>query len=231
MSSLYLVRHGQASFGAPDYDVLSPRGIEQSRALGRYLAGAPVAIDSLYSGPRRRQIDTVTHTAAAAAEAGLELGEPVVIDELDEFPAIEILRQHLPRIAANQQDLAVALAGPRPGNLMEAVFGRLMRDWARGDLDVGDLESFAAFSERVGRGLSHIRQAEGRGRRTLVVTSGGPISIAVRAALGLDEDATLRLAMVLANASTTEIRWRDDELTLFGFNHVHYLDRELVTYR
>ncbi|MEC8667907.1 MAG: histidine phosphatase family protein, partial [Pseudomonadota bacterium] len=34
MPTLYLIRHGQASFGADDYDVLSPIGHEQARALG-----------------------------------------------------------------------------------------------------------------------------------------------------------------------------------------------------
>lgn len=31
MSAVLLVRHGQASFGAADYDQLSPEGEEQSR--------------------------------------------------------------------------------------------------------------------------------------------------------------------------------------------------------
>jgi len=37
MGVVLLVRHGQASFGADDYDVLSETGIEQSRMLGRAL--------------------------------------------------------------------------------------------------------------------------------------------------------------------------------------------------
>ena len=38
MGSIYLIRHGQASFGAENYDVLSPLGYRQSEALGDYLA-------------------------------------------------------------------------------------------------------------------------------------------------------------------------------------------------
>jgi len=37
MSSIYLVRHGQASFGSANYDELSDRGRRQSRILGEYL--------------------------------------------------------------------------------------------------------------------------------------------------------------------------------------------------
>jgi broad specificity phosphatase PhoE len=38
MGTLYLVRHGQASFGADDYDQLSELGRRQSVRLGEYLA-------------------------------------------------------------------------------------------------------------------------------------------------------------------------------------------------
>ena len=34
MSNIYLVRHGQASFGAADYDQLSELGLRQSALLG-----------------------------------------------------------------------------------------------------------------------------------------------------------------------------------------------------
>jgi broad specificity phosphatase PhoE len=73
--------------------------------------------------------------------------------------------------------------------------------------------------------------AEGRGRRAAVVTSGGPISIAVRLGLGLAEEKTIRLSWVVANASVTELRWRGDELSLFGFNATHHMPPELITFR
>ncbi len=231
MSSLFLIRHGQASFGADDYDVLSPRGIEQSRALGRHLAASGVRIDAVYAGPRRRHLDTALHLRAAAEEAGAPLPEPTIVAELDEFPAIEMLRLWLPRLAAGDPDLAAALASGNPGRAALVAFDKVTRAWANGSLDVGELESFAAFSARVVRGLDAIMSGEGRGRQALVVTSGGPISVAVRGCLDLGEEATLRVALALANGSTSEIKWRGGETTLFGYNHVHYLPRELVTYR
>lgn len=230
MSSLLLIRHGQASFGADDYDVLSARGLEQSRALGRQLA-AGGRIDAVYSGPRRRHLDTARHLAAAAAEAGARLPEPREVPELDEFPAIEMLRLWLPKLAASDPELAAALAAGDPGRAALAAFATISRGWATGSLEMGELETFAAFSARVDRGLDAIMSAEGRGRRVLVVTSGGPISIAVRGCLALGEEATLRIALALANASTTEIKWRAGETTLYGYNHVHYLPGELLTYR
>ena len=37
MSKLFFFRHGQASLGAANYDVLSDKGIRQSQLLGEYL--------------------------------------------------------------------------------------------------------------------------------------------------------------------------------------------------
>ena len=50
MGVVLLVRHGQASFGADDYDVLSETGWEQSRLLGRYLADRGVTPTSSCAG-------------------------------------------------------------------------------------------------------------------------------------------------------------------------------------
>jgi broad specificity phosphatase PhoE len=226
---LFLIRHGQASFGAEDYDVLSARGAEQSRALGRHLPAS--RIDAVYSGPRRRHLDTARHLREGAAAAGAPLPEPTIVPELDEFPAIEMLRLWLPKLAADDPELAAALASGNAGRAALVAFDKLTRAWATGALDVGELETFAAFSARVVRGLDAVMSREGRGRQVLVVTSGGPISIAVRGCLDLGEEATLKVALALANASTTEIKWRSGETTLFSYNHIHYLPRELVTYR
>jgi broad specificity phosphatase PhoE len=230
LSSLLLVRHGQASLGADDYDVLSARGAEQSRALGRHLATA-ARIDAVYSGPRRRHLDTARHLREAAAEAGAALPEPAVIAELDEFPAIEMLRLWLPKLAAEEPELAAAIRSGDAGRAALVAFDRVTRAWATGALEVGELESFVAFAARVDRGLDQVMSREGRGRRVLVVTSGGPISIAVKGCLALGEESTLKVALALANGSTTEIKWRAGETTLFGYNHIHYLPPQLVTYR
>ena len=44
MGTLYLVRHGQASFGADDYDVLSPLGHQQALRLGEDFAAKGMEI-------------------------------------------------------------------------------------------------------------------------------------------------------------------------------------------
>ena len=58
MSVLYLVRHGQASFGTDDYDRLSDLGKEQSRITGRFLAAQGIEPDRIVHGEMLRQRQT-----------------------------------------------------------------------------------------------------------------------------------------------------------------------------
>jgi broad specificity phosphatase PhoE len=50
MGHLYLVRHGQASFGADNYDQLSELGGWQSERLGQYFASKGRAFDTVITG-------------------------------------------------------------------------------------------------------------------------------------------------------------------------------------
>ncbi|MGV2836957.1 phosphoglycerate mutase family protein, partial [Pseudomonas shirazensis] len=79
MGNLYLIRHGQASFGAADYDVLSPVGVRQSQALGSHLANLGLRLDRCIAGDLRRQQDT----ALLALEAMSTLGCAVPALETD----------------------------------------------------------------------------------------------------------------------------------------------------
>ena len=40
MTTIYFIRHGQASFGAESYDQLSPNGELQAKILGQYFDAA-----------------------------------------------------------------------------------------------------------------------------------------------------------------------------------------------
>ena len=58
MGAIYLVRHGQASFGAAEYDALSPLGVEQAGILGAALKQRGLSFDRIVSGPMRRHRQT-----------------------------------------------------------------------------------------------------------------------------------------------------------------------------
>jgi phosphohistidine phosphatase SixA len=55
---IYLVRHGQASLGAADYDNLSERGEQQALRLGEYFASRGITFDAAYGGTLKRHAQT-----------------------------------------------------------------------------------------------------------------------------------------------------------------------------
>ncbi len=231
MSSLYLIRHGQASFGAADYDVLSDLGERQSADLGKYTAKRPLHFDAVYTGPRKRQIDTAKHMFDGASEHGTDHPEPVMLEDFDEYPAFELIDYFMPRVSKTDPEIGEALNKSADPQTMDRVIKTILTRWATGELVCDELESFAHFHERVIRGLRHIMANEGRGRSVAVVTSGGPISVAMKHSLELPAHQTMRIGWTIANASVSRFRYRGDELTLHSFNTVEHLDDPSVTYR
>ncbi len=59
MGTLYLVRHGQASFGADDYDRLSERGHAQALRLGQYWRERGLRFDAVLAGTLLRHTQTL----------------------------------------------------------------------------------------------------------------------------------------------------------------------------
>ena len=108
MSTLWVVRHGQASFLADNYDRLSALGERQAHLLGEHWAGESVALDQVYYGPAERQIRTGEIIRDVYAKAGRGWPEPVIDPDLDEFPAEAVVRRFLPELMAKHPHLAAA---------------------------------------------------------------------------------------------------------------------------
>ncbi len=230
MSSLLVIRHGQASIGAEDYDVLSPTGIEQSRRLGVHLATRGERLDLLFCGPRKRQRDTVVHLRAAAAEQGTSYPEPEFLEGLDELPAFELVRVALPQLV-ERDPRARELSQREDGRALGELFDLLLLRWSTGELASPEIETFPQFEARVAASYREIMRRSGRGKRVAVVTSAGPTSIALRLALGLSERKTCELMNLVVNSAMTELQFREDELSLSSFNAAPHLERELITLR
>jgi broad specificity phosphatase PhoE len=232
MSTLYVIRHGQASYGQADYDRLSPLGEEQARLLGAHLAEGP-PLDLVFVGPRRRQRQTADHIVRAARRREAE-----VVAALDEYPAEAILRQALPELLRDADPEARGtfasdpLGVPTDPRRFQVLFERVMKRWLTGELLLEDTESFAEFAGRVRLALHEIMAAAGRGRTVAAVTSAGPTGIALQMALELSDAVALKQSWVVANTGMTEIKFRGDEMTLVAFNALPHLhERRLVTFR
>ena len=91
MSTLFLVRHGQASFFEENYDRLSPVGEDQARRLGDHLKKRGLVFDEVYAGPRQRHRRTMELVGESYLHSGLDWPEPQILDDLDEHRADELL--------------------------------------------------------------------------------------------------------------------------------------------
>lgn len=229
MTTLLLIRHGQASLGAADYDVLSPLGILQAQRLGEHLAAMLDPPDLIVSGPRRRQRDTAAHLVAAARARGAAFPDPEQRPEFDEYPALEVVQGHLqrlaaedPELAAHTQELLVHPPGSREHRrAFEGVFQRMMRHWHDERITAPALETSAVFQARVLDGLRPLLAA--RGRTILVVTSAGPCGVGLRLGLGLDPWAALEASFVVRNSAITELQARGGPPSLTMFNALPHL--------
>ncbi len=238
MSVLALVRHGQASFFADDYDCLSPVGEAQARRLGEYWAHRGEPFSEVYVGPRLRQWQTAELAGSACHRAGMAWPEPVVLEELDEYDLAGLLDRLAPALARQDRDFDVLVGAHRCSEgeserirTFQRMFERLLMHWLAGPA-VETVESWPAFRDRVGRGLARITEGQGRGRRVAAFTSGGFIGAAAALALGAPDRTALELSWRLRNASLTHLMFTPGRLTLDDFNTIPHLpDPTEWTYR
>ena len=216
MGHIYLIRHGQASLGAADYDQLSPLGQRQSERLGRYWAERGLHFDAVITGTLRRHAQT---WAGIARGAGLDL-PPTEWPGLNEYDSGAVIRAILPR----GQDQA--LGDPHSPEGYKAHF-RLLRDglrqWMAGTISPEGMPAYTDFVHGVTSALEHVR-AHHAGQNVLLVSSGGPIATAVGHVLGLSPDATIDLNMRIRNSAVTEFSISPKRLMLQTFNTLPHLD-------
>jgi broad specificity phosphatase PhoE len=239
LSNLYAIRHGQASFFAADYDQLSLIGETQSRLLGEYWASRRVLFDQVFTGPRRRHIDTARLVGEAYRAARLPWPEPIVLPGLDEYEAEAVLKQALPRLVDEHENIrrlhdAVERAADRAEKLraFQKMYEVVIDRWVHGQLDLPEVESWAAFCERMHQALAQIAADPASGRQVAAFTSGGPVGICMQRALGLTHRTTLQMAWMVRNAAFSEFIFSGERFTLSRYNAFPHLDDpEHLTYR
>lgn len=237
MGTVYLIRHGQASYGEPDYDRLSARGEEQARAVGRWLASQSPVIDALYAGPLRRQVQTAAFAREASEALGVTLPVATEIAELAEYPAFEMLQHLVPRLVAEDPKFAALTSAPTP-RLLDQAFHTILDRWANDHWYVEGVERVGDFVARVRRAMTRVVESASSGARIACVTSAGPIGVAMGLTFGIPEARMVRTSIVIRNASVTELRfrsqqasWSPDQVSLVTFNVTSHLTEELTTER
>lgn len=211
MGNLYLVRHGQASFGKADYDDLSDLGRRQSLRLGQYFSHRRPEFDLVITGRLRRHAQT---WQAIAEGAGFDQ-RPLVWPGLDEYDSEAVVKAIHPE----------PLEKPDTPELYRQHF-RLLRDgltqWMSGATHPIGMPDYPSFVQGVVGALDHVRTSNCS--NVLIVSSGGPISTAVGHLLGTSAEKTIELNFHIRNTSITEFSFNPKRHALLSFNHLPHLD-------
>lgn len=236
MSRLLLIRHGQASFGARDYDALSELGEEQSRVLGASLADRGLAPDLVLRGNMRRHAQTaeaMLQGAGTDVEVRLDTGW----DEFDFQHVVEVHKPMYRNRTLMKADLARTL---RPMQAFQEVFESATGRWSSGEHDADYDESFPAFRDRVAGALDRADGAAREHRTVAVVSSGGPIAMAAALLTAGDAVEPGQLASlwsalnrVAVNTGVTKVIAGRRGLSMSTYNEHPHLETEtrLLTYR
>ncbi|NMM02732.1 histidine phosphatase family protein [Paraburkholderia sp. RP-4-7] len=227
MAELYLVRHGQASFGAENYDELSPSGRTQSSWLGEYFAQAKLRFDRVVIGTMQRHRQTADAILAAMGGSQVEIAQDAGLNEYD-FQALFA--------ALGEEGLPLGLSAGLSATSSKKDFYKGLRHvlqlWADDRLPGPVPETWQQFQTRVQRARSEIQRAGGK--RVLVVSSGGPIAVTAQQVLEAPAASAIALNMQVRNSSVCQYVFNDGAMSLVSFNSVPHLERaerhEFVTY-
>ena len=216
MGTLYLVRHGQASFGAADYDQLSPLGARQCQALGAWMARRGIHFEAVLRGTLRRHAQSLSALVDGyGTDAVQAVPEPLLWPSLNEYDGEALVR------AVHQ--------GPAPDPHSAEGYRqhfRLLRQgmtsWMEGRSQPQGMPAYPDWVAGIMSALDHVRQS--CTGDVLMVTSGGPISTAVGQILGAPPATTIELNLRIRNSALTEFAFTPKRHMLVSYNHLPHLD-------
>ncbi|MES2025593.1 MAG: histidine phosphatase family protein [Pseudomonadota bacterium] len=235
MGQIYLIRHGQASFGSDDYDQLSSIGHEQGRELGLWFEKNGYQFDRVVMGNLKRHRQTVeacmsSMSGTSVVESGWETDPG-----FNEFDHHETMLRHWPDFAEPGAIRRFFEDQEKAKYLFQDIIEGAMQRWIGGDHDADYREPWPVFSRRCNYAFQRLLAEAKPTQRIAVFTSGGPISSIVQQILGLDDKHMLELSWSIMNCSVTKILYRSGKASLSYFNSYAHLEGSrqagFVTYR
>lgn len=231
MTTIYLVRHGQASFGKTNYDELSENGQAQATVLGQYLKEILKEQPYVIAGTMKRHFqtaqgalkecfpDTHIHTHAGWNEFN---HQQVFANYEPRFKQPELLKQDV----AKEQN---------PRAYLAKIFESAISRWTDGEFHHEYEESWPEFKQRVEMALQTLcdELAQTQPRYAVVFTSGGVISVIAGKIMELNPNRTFALNWAITNTSLTTLRLVGNEPQILSLNEHHFIkvaDPALLTW-
>lgn len=236
MGSIYLIRHGQASFGAENYDVLSPLGVQQAEILGDYLIETGVTLSACFSGEMLRQTDTALIALSRFTDARLATPVLTIDRAFNEIDVGAVIRLIAPKMIEQEANALESLRNPLQDTAeFQRLFAIIMQRWATESDDIPEHLRWSTFTQTVNAGLQRVLDNAAANDHIGIFTSGGTITAFLHLLTGIIPSKAFDLNWHIVNTSLSRLKFRDDSVVLTSFNSHAHLDllknKELITYR
>ena len=176
MSTLSLIRHGQAKFFQAEEGVLSPLGEAQAARLAHFWLKHRIHFDEVHTGSLVRHLQTERVVAECFRRAGEPWPAATEDPAWNEYDFPGVFTHLVPgdsRLTALAEEFAQARGGPQENRKFHRVLKEAMSCWLDENCQVEGVEPWPAFRDRVSGAIRGL-MAGPSGRRVVVFTSGGP---------------------------------------------------------
>ena len=244
MAQIYLVRHGQASFGSQNYDQLSDLGSEQARHLGRWWSERDLSVSRVVTGQLQRHLQT--------ARACLAQMQGIAEDQLNtegwhsdagfnEYNHHEVLARHVPAFDDPAEVKRFLMTTPNGRQAFQEIFSEAVARWMSGDFDQEYTETWQVFRQRCIAAFERQIRHPDPAKNIVIFTSGGTISALCQHVLGFPDARFAELNWSLVNGAVTRFHLQSAQSAkqpaklalayLNNFSHLEHLNRpELISY-
>ena len=220
MASIILIRHGQASFGAANYDQLSDLGRRQAQLLNDYFSNCGITLDAVYCGTLERQRQTAEiATKSQLAETPFHIDPR--FNEIRNDEQFEFLLPEL--IQSNPSVTKLVEKAKSDSKSYQKVLEQVFQLWVSSKDDDSEIQSWQDYSAKVEEAVKDLVKREGSGKNIGLFTSGGTIATIVSQVLGLSGSFAYRFYEPVINASMTRLLYNQEKVSLSSFNDHSFL--------
>ncbi len=234
MGQIYLVRHGQASFGSANYDRLSDLGVQQARLLGEWYAEKRQGFSRVLTGGMNRHRQTAVACLGALPRNLRKEGDWETDAGFAEYDHEEIFTRYRPELSDPEFLMRFLSESEQPHQAFQQLFQAATARWMAGENDSDYTETWPDFQARCIAALQRVLMSPGSAQSVIIFTSGGTISTLCQHVLGMPDSKVLELNWTLANAGVTKLLYSGDRVSLSYLNNFAHLEAggvAAVTYR
>lgn len=233
MTTIYLIRHGQASFGQENYDQLSDLGQQQAARLGAVLGQRIEPFDAVCLGTMERHKQTARNCLNGFS-ASFDHDALKFDAGWNEYDHQDILRQFRPEFVTANSMMNYIRQQADPKKAFEKDFNDAINRWMSGDYDSDYSETWSDFTARVHTALNNTLADNSGKKRIAVFTSGGPISLVSQYLIGVPQEKIMQMNWTLLNCGVTKLVSTGSRLFVASLNeHTHFegaMNKHFITY-